>query len=109
MERRIVKARKEVILTAGTINSPRLLELSGIGSAELLKSLGIDVVVDNSHIGENLQNHPMCTLSFEVKDQEGFDTIDKLARQDGAAIAAAMEAFSKQKGPFSESGANLVA
>ncbi|KAK6223886.1 hypothetical protein LQW54_000030 [Pestalotiopsis sp. IQ-011] len=108
-ETQIVKARKEVILTAGTINSPRLLELSGIGSAELLKSLGIDVVIDNSHIGENLQNHPMCTLSFEVKDQKGFDTIDKLARQDGAAIAGAMEAYSKQKGPFSESGANLVA
>lgn len=108
-ETQIVKACKEVILTAGTINSPRLLELSGVGNAELLKSLGIDVVIDNPNVGENLQNHPMCTLSFEVKDQEGFDTIDKLARQDGAAIAAAMDAYSKQKGPFSKSGANLVA
>ncbi|KAI4593966.1 hypothetical protein KJ359_008754 [Pestalotiopsis sp. 9143b] len=51
----------------------------------------------------------MCILSFEVKDQEGFDIIDKLVRQDTAAIAAAMEAYSNQKGPFSKSGANLVA
>lgn len=108
-ETQTVKARKEVILTAGTINSPKLLELSGVGNAELLKSLGIDVVIDNPNVGENLQNHPMCTLSFEVKDQEGFDTIDKLARQDGATIAAAMDAYSKQKGPFSKSGANVVA
>ncbi|ETS74689.1 hypothetical protein PFICI_13173 [Pestalotiopsis fici W106-1] len=108
-ETKIVNARKEVIVTAGTINSPKLLELSGVGHAALLKSVGIDVVIDNPNVGENLQNHPMCTFNFEVRDEEGFDTIDKLARQDGGAIAAAMDAYSKQKGPFSKSGANLIA
>lgn len=108
-ETKVVNARKEVIVTAGTINSPRLLELSGIGHPDVLKSLGIDVVIDNPNVGENLQNHPMCTFNFEVRDEEGFDTIDKLARQDGGAIAAAMDAYSKQKGPFSKSGANLIA
>ncbi|KAI1474617.1 putative GMC oxidoreductase [Daldinia eschscholtzii] len=108
-ETKIVKARKEVIVTAGTINSPRLLELSGIGDAKLLQSLGIDVVIDNPNVGENLQNHPLCTLSFQVRDEPGFDTIDKLARQDGNAIAVAMEAYANKKGPLSRSGSNLAA
>ncbi|KAI1860417.1 hypothetical protein JX265_009816 [Neoarthrinium moseri] len=108
-ETKTVRARKEVIVTAGTINSPRLLELSGVGDAKLLKSLGIPVVVDNPHVGENLQNHPMCTLSFEAHNHQGFETIDKLARQDPTAISAAMEAYANQKGPFSRSGANLAA
>jgi choline dehydrogenase-like flavoprotein len=63
-----VKARKEVIISAGAINSPRLLELSGIGGSELLQRLGIDVVVDNPHVGENLQNHLFTGLVFEVLD-----------------------------------------
>ncbi|KAI1395674.1 putative GMC oxidoreductase [Hypoxylon fuscum] len=108
-ETKIARARREVVISAGTIHSPRLLELSGVGDAKLLKSLGIDVVIDNPHVGENLQNHPLCTLSFEVRDEPGFDTIDKLARQDGNAIAAATEAYANQKGPLSRSGANLVA
>lgn len=108
-ETKIVEARKDVVITAGTINSPRLLELSGVGDAKRLQSLGIDVVVDNPNVGENLQNHPLCTLSFQVRDGPGFDTIDKLARQDPNAIAAAMKAYGNQKGPMSKSGSNLVA
>ena len=46
-----VKARKEVILAAGVFSSPQVLELSGIGSAQLLKTHGIEVVYDNSYVG----------------------------------------------------------
>jgi choline dehydrogenase-like flavoprotein len=104
-----VAASKEVIVTAGAINTPRILELSGVGDAKRLKELGIDVVVDNPNVGENLQNHPLVTLSFEIRDEPGFDTIDKLARQDANALAAAMAAYGNQKSPLSRSGANLVA
>lgn len=104
-----VTARKEVILTAGVINSPKLLELSGVGDAKRLQELGIDVVVDSPNVGENLQNHPMCTLSFEIQDKPGFDTLDKLIRQDASAIGAAMAAYGNQKGPLAKSGTNLVA
>ncbi|KAK8124449.1 dehydrogenase citC [Apiospora kogelbergensis] len=58
-----IGVRKEVILSAGAISSPRLLELSGIGGAELLQRLGIGVVVDNPHVGENLQNHAFTGLT----------------------------------------------
>ncbi len=56
-ERRRFIARREVILSAGAINSPQLLELSGIGSADRLSGLDIDIVADAPGVGENLQDH----------------------------------------------------
>lgn len=56
-ETRRASARGEIILCGGTINSPQLLELSGIGDGERLSSLGIDVVRDLPAVGENLQDH----------------------------------------------------
>lgn len=95
-----VTAKKEVILAAGVFNTPKLLELSGIGSAPLLDSLDIPVVIDNGNVGENLQDHPNAGFSFEVRD--GVETVDVLARQDVKAIGAAMEAYTKDRsGPFS--------
>lgn len=111
-ESKTVSARKEVVLCAGTFHSPKILEQSGVGDAKLLKSLGIDVVVDNPHVGENLQNHPMCVMVFETADdgEEGFDTIDPLARQDPAALGAAMQTYAtKQRGPFSKTNSNAMA
>lgn len=55
--RRTVTARKEVILCAGAINTPRLLQLSGVGPAPLLQSLGIPVVQHLPGVGEHLQDH----------------------------------------------------
>jgi choline dehydrogenase-like flavoprotein len=52
-----VSARKEVVLAAGSIASPQILELSGIGGKKLLNKLGVPVVVDNANVGENLQDH----------------------------------------------------
>jgi choline dehydrogenase len=53
----IVKARREVILAASSINSPKLLMLSGIGPAAHLKEHGIEVVADRPGVGRNLQDH----------------------------------------------------
>ncbi|CAJ2511629.1 Uu.00g072540.m01.CDS01 [Anthostomella pinea] len=100
-----VKAHKEVVLAAGTINSPRLLELSGIGGSDLLRSLGIDVVIDNPYVGENLQNHVVTGVTFEIRDDE--ETLDPLLRKDPAATAAAIEAYRRGAGPLASS--NIVA
>ena len=97
-----VNATKDIILSAGSFNSPKILELSGIGDAKRLQRLDIPVIVDNPNVGENLQNHLLAALSVEVVD--GVKTLDPIARQDPTAIAAAMEAYSKQSGPFSNSG-----
>ena len=53
----VVKARREVVIAASAINSPKLLMLSGIGPAEELKRNGIQVVADRPGVGRNLQDH----------------------------------------------------
>lgn len=52
-----IQAKKEIILASGTIATPQLLELSGIGSGRVLSSVGIRQVVDLPAVGENLQDH----------------------------------------------------
>jgi choline dehydrogenase len=56
---------KEVILCAGAINTPKLLELSGIGDAQLLKKYGISLILDSPMVGRNLQDH--LALSYVFK------------------------------------------
>jgi len=55
--RRNARARREVILAAGSINSPQLLQLSGVGPAAVLRGLGIEVVLESPAVGRNLQDH----------------------------------------------------
>lgn len=64
-ERRTVKARREVILSAGPLVSSKLLELSGIGNSEILGKFGIPVVHHLPGVGENLRDHPNSRLTFE--------------------------------------------
>jgi choline dehydrogenase-like flavoprotein len=74
----IAKAKKEVILAAGTFQSPKLLELSRIGGVGLLRKRGIPVLVDNPHVGEHLRDHLLTGICFEVKDR--LVTADGLLR-----------------------------
>jgi len=64
---RQVRARKEVVLAASSINSPKLLQLSGIGDCELLRRHGIEVVHHLPGVGENLQDHPEIHIQWECK------------------------------------------
>ncbi len=63
---RIIRARAETILTAGSIDTPRLLLLSGLGPKEQLSSLGIPVVKDIPGVGENLVDHPESIIMWEL-------------------------------------------
>ena len=56
------RARKEVLISSGAYNSPQLLQLSGVGPAELLRQFGIDVVLDASGVGNDLQDHLQVRL-----------------------------------------------
>lgn len=62
--REMVRAEREIILCGGTVNSPQLLMLSGIGPADHLAGLGIPVVLDAPEVGRNLQNHPSYSLRY---------------------------------------------
>jgi len=61
-----VRAAREVILSAGSLQSPQLLQLSGIGPAELLRRHGIGVVHDSPGVGQNLQDHLQFRLMYRV-------------------------------------------
>ena len=63
---RSIGARAEVILSAGSLASPKLLQLSGIGAGGLLQSLGLPVLVDRPAVGQNLQEHMFFQLKYRV-------------------------------------------
>ncbi|KAK8076164.1 aryl-alcohol dehydrogenase [Apiospora phragmitis] len=67
-EETTITVKSEVILGAGALQSPQLLELSGIGGRGVLESHGIEVLVDNAGVGERLQDHALVPQSFEVSD-----------------------------------------
>jgi choline dehydrogenase len=66
-------AESEVILAAGALQSPQLLQLSGIGPADLLRSHGIDVVADLPGVGENLQDHYQVRSIVRLKDRQSLN------------------------------------
>jgi choline dehydrogenase len=63
-----ITARREVILSAGAINSPQLLQVSGLGPAQLLKAHGIDVIQDLPGVGENLHDHLQVRIIYKVSN-----------------------------------------
>ena len=89
-----IDAREGVVLSAGALNTPRLLMLSGIGPAAHLREHGIDLVVDAPGVGQNLQEHPGIhlvnevsarTLNDESRGVKGaLSTLKFLARRQGA-------------------------
>jgi choline dehydrogenase-like flavoprotein len=64
---RSVAARREVIVCAGAIQSPKLLQLSGIGPAGVLQSVGVDVLVDAPDVGRNLREHRYLAVQYRVR------------------------------------------
>jgi choline dehydrogenase-like flavoprotein len=64
--RELVRARREVVLSAGAIDTPRLLLLSGIGPADELRAAGVEVVHDLPGVGRDLQDHPEALLIWEA-------------------------------------------
>ncbi|KAI4680823.1 hypothetical protein J4E81_010007 [Alternaria sp. BMP 2799] len=76
-----ITARKEVILSAGSFQTPGLLEHSGVGNSTLLKKLGIPVVKHLPSVGENLQDHIRIQISYQLKPEyPSFDVLKNATR-----------------------------
>ncbi|MFB0915345.1 MAG: GMC family oxidoreductase N-terminal domain-containing protein [Burkholderiaceae bacterium] len=101
-----VQAHNEVILSAGAIGSPQLLQLSGIGDARHLTNLGIAVVKDLPGVGQNLQDHLQIRAVFKV---EGASTLNTLANSWWGKAKIGLEYLLKRSGPMSMSPSQLGA
>ncbi len=100
------RARREVILAGGAINSPQLLQLSGIGDGQLLQSLGLATVHDLPGVGENLQDHYVVGTTFRLKP--GTPSINETSR----GLPFVKEAFKyvfQRKGLLTLSAAHIAA
>lgn len=94
--RRVLRARREIVLSAGVIGSPHLLMLSGIGEAEHLRATGLDVVADVPGVGRNLQDHGQVALLYGCSQPI---TLYQMIRIDRAALRLAQALFLRS-GPF---------
>jgi len=97
--RRVVKARREVVLCAGAINSPQLLMLSGIGARDQLAAHGIDVVHELPGVGANLLDHLVVPIGFDVPNDTLFTAekpvqlVNYLVRRRGMLTSNVGEAY----------------
>ncbi len=101
-----VEAEREVLLCAGSIGSPQLLQLSGIGPAALLQQHGIPVVQDLAGVGENLQDHLQIRAVFKV---QGVTTLNTLANSWWGKARIGLEYALKRSGPMSMAPSQLGA
>jgi choline dehydrogenase len=94
---RTAQARREVVLCAGAIGSPQILQLSGIGPGELLRQHGITLLHDLPGVGENLHDHLQVRMQYKVRNTV---TLNDRARGLSGRIAMALEYFLFHTGPL---------
>ena len=95
--RRSFDARREVILAAGAIGSPQILQLSGVGPGGLLRRHGIDVVHDLPGVGENLHDHLQVRIVYKVRNTV---TLNRRARSLCGKLAMGLQYFAFRTGPL---------
>ncbi|RAZ78589.1 GMC family oxidoreductase [Mesorhizobium atlanticum] len=96
-EKKTARAGREVILSGGSINSPQLLQLSGVGPSALLGNLGIPVVHANDNVGANLQDHVGINYTFKGK----LPTLNQILRPWWGKLLVGMQYILLRSGPLS--------
>ena len=103
----LVRAEREIVLSAGAIGSPQLLLLSGIGAPDELRAAGVEARHELPGVGRNLQDHPFVTMMWEVSDQNTLYGAEKpralaewLLRRSGklSSTVAEVVAFTRTRG-----------
>ncbi|KAJ6590381.1 aryl-alcohol oxidase [Mycena sp. CBHHK59/15] len=97
----VVKASKEIILSAGAIGTPQILLNSGIGDHNALKALGIPTVLDLPSVGQNASDHSYFEMGWSVNSNQTLESI----KQNATRFAEALEQWNTSRtGPFVDSG-----
>lgn len=99
-----IKVTGDVVLSAGAINSPQLLQLSGIGPGALLREHGIDVLHDLPDVGENLQDHYTCRSTYQCS--QPITVNDEVATWPGK-VKVALRWLRDRGGPMSLSAGQV--
>ncbi len=105
-QRLTVSAAAEVILSAGAIGSPQILQLSGIGDAQHLRKLGVGLTLDMPAVGQNLQDHLQIRAVFKVKQ---VSTLNTLANSLIGKASIGLEYLLRRSGPMSMAPSQLGA
>ena len=93
----VARARREVIVSGGTFNSPKILQLSGVGPGAQLQALGLPLICDLPGVGENLQNHFRASMVFRCRQPVTHnDVMASLPKKIGMALEYALF----RKGPL---------
>jgi choline dehydrogenase len=100
------RARREVVLAAGAVGTPQILQLSGIGPGALLHELGIPVQHELPGVGENLQDHLQIRAVFSV---QGVKTLNTLANSTWGKAKIGLEYLLRRSGPMSMAPSQLGA
>lgn len=96
-----ISATREVVLSAGVIQTPQLLELSGIGDPEVLQAAGVQCKIENKAVGANFQDHVLGGLLYDLKP--GVDSLDALHGEEF--MKAQQDVYEKtKKGPYGSPG-----
>ena len=99
-----IYVNREIILSSGSIGSPKILELSGIGNPNILSKLGIDTEVESKNIGENLQDHLQLRVIYEL---ENAKTLNQKANSFIGKLGIGLEYALKRTGPMSMAPSQL--
>ena len=96
-KKRKLKARREVIVAAGAVNSPQLLQLSGIGSPSHLNTVGIEPIIEHAHVGQHLQDHLGINYFFKSKKPTLNNTLGSWAGR----LRSGIQYIARRRGPLS--------
>ena len=102
----VVRADREVIVSLGSLNTPKLLQLSGIGPREVLRAAGIGVRLERDNVGNGLREHRCATLRLRLKEDLGYNR--KLSSNLAQAMTGARY-LATRKGPLAAPSFDIVA
>lgn len=100
-----VRARREVILAAGSLATPKILQLSGVGPADTLRSAGVEVVVDSPNVGARLREHLVFMMQYRLAQDLGYN---KWLSNDAGRKHAAAEYAATKSGPLAWPPCDIV-